>query len=216
MTGAERSVRRQGDDPRTAIVNAAGSMFERYGYARCSTRQLAEAAGVAEALLFRHFGSKAALFDLSVRRPFDGAVERFAARWRRWDTTTGEREERARRFTVQLCEFVYEQRETVLALMTVDAFEPGTQDLGAAVRRSVDVLLRLIDETVLTDTEGQRLPGLDPALSAPAVLATVLGALVLDDSLYADGAHAPSTASVTDEVVAMVLHGVSHRGRHRG
>lgn len=50
------------DDTRERILEAAARVFAEKGYARATTRALAEAAGVNEVTLFRHFGSKANLF----------------------------------------------------------------------------------------------------------------------------------------------------------
>lgn len=47
---------------RVAIVDAAKPLFARHGFAGTTTRQIAQAAGVSEALLFQHFPSKAALY----------------------------------------------------------------------------------------------------------------------------------------------------------
>src|SRR5665213_2764314 len=50
------------DDRRRAIVTAAVPLFARKGFAGTTTRELAAAAGVSEALLFRHFPSKQVLY----------------------------------------------------------------------------------------------------------------------------------------------------------
>jgi len=50
------------DDRRRAIVSAAVPLFARKGFAGTTTRELAAAAGVSEALLFRHFPSKQSLY----------------------------------------------------------------------------------------------------------------------------------------------------------
>jgi len=49
------------EETRTRILNAAREVFERNGTRGTTTREVAERAGVNEATLFRHFGSKAAL-----------------------------------------------------------------------------------------------------------------------------------------------------------
>ena len=46
------------DDTRERIIQAAAEIFAEKGYARTTTRSIAEAAGVNEVTLFRHFGSK--------------------------------------------------------------------------------------------------------------------------------------------------------------
>jgi AcrR family transcriptional regulator len=50
-------------DRRTAIVEIATPLFARRGFAGTTTKEIAEAAGVSEALLFRHFPTKAALYE---------------------------------------------------------------------------------------------------------------------------------------------------------
>jgi AcrR family transcriptional regulator len=48
---------------REAIVHAAAPLFADKGFDAVTTREVAEAAGVSEALLYRHFDSKAALYE---------------------------------------------------------------------------------------------------------------------------------------------------------
>jgi AcrR family transcriptional regulator len=52
-----------GEDRRTAIIKTARRVFVEKGFYRTTTRELAEAAGVSEALLFKHFPSKEALYS---------------------------------------------------------------------------------------------------------------------------------------------------------
>jgi len=47
---------------REAIVKAALPLFARKGFANTTTRELAEAAGVSEALIYKHFPSKESLY----------------------------------------------------------------------------------------------------------------------------------------------------------
>jgi len=50
------------EERRAAIVKAVLPLFARQGFANTTTRQLAEAAGVSEALLYKHFPSKESLY----------------------------------------------------------------------------------------------------------------------------------------------------------
>ena len=52
-----------GEDRRTAIIKAARRVFVEKGFYRTTTRELADAAGVSEALLFKHFPNKEALYS---------------------------------------------------------------------------------------------------------------------------------------------------------
>ena len=51
---------------RDLIVDAAIPLFARKGFAGTTTREIAEAAGVSEALVFKHFANKTALYDAIV------------------------------------------------------------------------------------------------------------------------------------------------------
>jgi len=63
------------------IVAAAVPLFARKGFAGTTTKELAEAAGVSEALLFRHFPSKKHLYGEILRLGCEGdpALERLAS-----------------------------------------------------------------------------------------------------------------------------------------
>src|SRR3954454_4997538 len=50
------------DERRAAIVKAVLPVFARQGFSSTTTRELAEAAGVSEALLYKHFSSKDSLY----------------------------------------------------------------------------------------------------------------------------------------------------------
>src|SRR5437762_12144532 len=50
------------EERREAIVTAALPLFARKGFANTTTRELAEAADVSEALIYKHFPSKESLY----------------------------------------------------------------------------------------------------------------------------------------------------------
>ena len=51
-----------GDDRRTQILDTAISLFSAHGFSGTTTRKIAEAAGVSEAMVFRHFSTKDELY----------------------------------------------------------------------------------------------------------------------------------------------------------
>src|SRR5215469_7379651 len=75
------TIRLDSDERRKTIVAAAVPLFARKGFAGTTTRELAEAAGISEALLFRHFPSKKHLYGeiLQLGCKGDPALERIAA-----------------------------------------------------------------------------------------------------------------------------------------
>jgi AcrR family transcriptional regulator len=69
------TTRLDGDERRKAIVTAAVPLFARKGFTGTTTKELAEAAGISEALLFRHFPSKKHLYDEILRLGCEGDPE---------------------------------------------------------------------------------------------------------------------------------------------
>jgi AcrR family transcriptional regulator len=57
------SFRRAPGEKRSALLEAARTLFSEQGFAGTSTAQIAREAGVSEGILFHHFGSKKGLFE---------------------------------------------------------------------------------------------------------------------------------------------------------
>src|SRR3954469_7618213 len=76
-------VKLSSEDRRAAIIKAVRRVFAEKGFDGTTTRELADAAGVSEGLLFKHFPNKEALFtamQLSVCNEQDlGRFERLTA-----------------------------------------------------------------------------------------------------------------------------------------
>ena len=73
--------RRPRGEPRKLLLAAARDLFARQDYRSTTTREIAEAAGVTEHLLFRNFGSKAGLFREALVLPFTEFVDDFGRTW---------------------------------------------------------------------------------------------------------------------------------------
>jgi AcrR family transcriptional regulator len=54
--------RMKGDERREQILAAAISLFSKHGFSGTTTKEIAKAAGVSEAMVFRHFANKDALY----------------------------------------------------------------------------------------------------------------------------------------------------------
>ncbi len=60
-----------GKERRASIIRAARTVFVEKGFSATTTRHLAAAAGVSEALLFKHFPSKGALYSAILTNAFE-------------------------------------------------------------------------------------------------------------------------------------------------
>ncbi|MBL8130854.1 MAG: TetR/AcrR family transcriptional regulator [Anaerolineae bacterium] len=103
------------EDTRQRIIDAALALFSEVGYARATTRAIAERAGVNEVTIFRHFGSKKSLLMACVGTSNQqGFAQTFA------DHLTGDYAEDIRRMA-RLQRADIAQRVGVLRLFLCDA-----------------------------------------------------------------------------------------------
>ena len=62
LLNCEHGQRMSGDDRRRQILQTAVSLFSAHGFSGTTTRKIAEAAGVSEAMVFKHFSTKEDLY----------------------------------------------------------------------------------------------------------------------------------------------------------
>jgi AcrR family transcriptional regulator len=113
--------RRPRGEPRKLLLAAARDLFARKDYRSTTTREIAEAAGVTEHLLFRNFGSKAGLFREALVLPFTGFVDDFGRTWEAVVPEETDEEELGRRFVGQLYDVFVEHQGLLLTLMAAQA-----------------------------------------------------------------------------------------------
>ena len=205
----EKAVKGARGQGRQAIIDAARQVFEEKGYGGASTREIAERAGFSEVLLFRYFGTKAALFEQAVLDPF----AEFLASWIPKVELDGgevpELESLMRAFVARLYQLSLENRGLILSLIAAARFDPeviaGHRGVGA-VTQNFEVLGQMIDEGMRRlDLGGVNIP-----VSMRAVVGMVMAMAVLDDLLMPFPKR-PKREAVIDEITEMVLHGVLHR-----
>ena len=201
------AVRRPRGAPRGLLLDAARVRFARQDYRSTTTREIAQAAGVTEHLLFRHFGSKAALFREALVVPFINFVDDFGRTWQSVVPEETDEQDLARLFVGQLYDVFVEHQGLLLTLMASDALSDEEKaDAGIAeIRRAVTALGRI-------SAEGMHLRGIrsdHPDLPAHSTVAMIAGMAALRSAYF--GAKQPSRGVIVDELVQAVLHGFLHR-----
>jgi AcrR family transcriptional regulator len=204
---ASTSVRRARGAPRKLLLDTARARFARQDYRSTTTREIAAAAGVTEHLLFRNFGSKAALFREALVLPFTDFVEEFGRTWRSVVPEETDEEELARRFVGQLYDVFVDHRGLLLTLMASEALtEEEKADAGIAeIRQAITALGQI-------SAEGMHLRGLrsdHPDLPAYSTVAMIAGMAALRSTYF--GTAPPSRETIVDELIQAILHGFLHR-----
>src|SRR5581483_732042 len=115
--------RRGSTEVRTLLLEAARFLFAAKGYAGATTHDIAAQAGVSEALLFRHFGTKASLFERAVIDPINEFVSRYVEEWAARPGTKHDMEGLVFAYVDGFYRLLLEHGDLVLALITAQAYE---------------------------------------------------------------------------------------------
>lgn len=182
-------------------------MFSRQDYRSTTTKEIAQTAGVAEHLLFRYFGSKAALFREALVVPFTEFVDRFHETWASIVPEDASEEEVAREFLGALYDLFVEHRGLVLTLWAADTLTDGElTEMGMA---DLDKALAVLAEI---GEEGLEILGVRSKhheLAAHSTVAMVAGMAAFGAAFF--GGTKPPRDAIVEELTQATLHGFLHR-----
>ena len=188
------------EETRARILAATREIFERNGTRGTTTREVAERAGVNEATLFRHFGSKAAL--IGAMREDACGIAAFREYFTHVDGTdiASDIKELAQRAVVQMGE----QRALLCISLAEDAIEgSAAPDFDAPEWRGPRGVLQLLTDYFAARAAENRVTG-DPDFLA-RILMGMLFQLVVARKLWGPG---PIQTHTTDAIVDVFLNGV--------
>lgn len=205
---ASRRPRRDAAAIRSLLLNSALDLFAQRGFAGTSTREIALNAGVSEALLFRHFGTKVALFEEAVVKPFGRFINDYVDRWEADSEAHDDVAGLAQDYIGGLYDLLREHKHIVVALVATHAYE---ENLDHVVSKSFTVPMERLESLVTSLTAANQYPNVDSALATRATISMVMGMAVLDEWLYKPGKRRPARARVVNEMTQMLLHGMQHR-----
>lgn len=187
------------EETRARILAAAREIFERNGTRGTTTREVAERAGVNEATLFRHFGSKAALIG-AMREEACGVEEMRSV----LEALTGEDiAADVRKVTHHGAQIMAKQRALMCIALAEDALEGGDPDLNSPEWRGPSRVLDLMKNYFAARAAEGRIAG-DPTLLA-RVFMGMMFQLVVARKLWGDERMENGTI---DAIVDVFLNGV--------
>lgn len=133
---------------RAHIVASARTVFAERGLAGARTKDLAAAAGVNEAMLYRHFASKEELFEAAVGQPLEEAVSglvRSAGRPpEEYSPSASTQREQTRQFIYELCEVMDDTSQLLGVAMfgQADAAQHFFEERIAPTLAAIEEVLR--------------------------------------------------------------------------
>jgi AcrR family transcriptional regulator len=191
------------------LLDAAREVFALRGFRGARTKEIADKAGVSEALLYRHFGSKAGLFEEAILEPVNSFVSEFVERWRtEWDQSRPFHET-VGAFMEGMYDLMREHRSAVLALLAAEAFEDEMG--GQPDHKPLFGMLKDLEEVASVETQSRHFDP-DPALTTRVAVTMAVAMGLLEDFLFgpSDSPNVNREAIIT-EMTMMVVTGISQR-----
>lgn len=182
-------------------------MFAERGYAGTSTREIARAASVSEPMIFRHFGSKAKLFEEAVLAPFNTFVSEYIAGW-------AARPRGAKSPYVEAYEFyrgVYDvlsaNRRLIHEMIGARAVG-GSLPTDTASAPQLGALLERLESIIEREISVRGFRPFDPVVMTRLIFGLVFSIAVFGDWMF-EGATRPqpSVEEFLDEMVCLTIDG---------
>lgn len=205
MTGQPARLRRSSAELHTLILRAAEQLFGARGYEATTTRDIAEAAEVTEAAIYRHFGTKEALFEAAIARPYREVIGSFLRSWQRRPPGSSTNTEVTREFVTRFYDFVQEHRRLLKAYLTYREYNP--QEGDSALSRELDH----IEQAMINESASRGFTQVDIPIAVRCAAGMVLALALHDDLLFPSGDARPRRDRVVAEAVAFALYGVNKR-----
>jgi AcrR family transcriptional regulator len=189
-------------------LEAARTLFARQDYRSTTTKEIAEAAGVAEHLLFRHFGSKAALFNEAVVGPFLQIVDDLRSGWTSFVPGAESAVPISRKFLGSLYDLFVDNRGLLMTLWAADTLTK--EELAETGIAEIDRALAVLGELGGLGGEILGIHADHPDLAARSTVAMVAGMAAFGATFF--GGKRPPRDVIVDELAQATLHGFLHRG----
>lgn len=205
--GPRRGARRAPGEGRRLLLQAARELFEESGYARTTTRMIAERAGVAEALLFRNFGSKAALFSEVTLGPF----RQFISDWKSKHAEglqPASPEQLAAELVGRFYDLFRDNRGLMITYIATSVFDPEVVGLERAPLfvETIDTIARWSQKDLI---EAHALGPVDILVANRAYVGMLMSMALFEEWLMTEVGQRPSRDEIVAELSSLILYGVN-------
>jgi len=194
---------------RERLIASARAVFAERGYRGATTRDIADRAGLTEPMVFRHFGSKAALFEVAAVEPVVAFMDGYVEEWGGREHGAADAVKETRDFISRLLEVMHGDRQLLAAIIAAGQFDDSLEPAAARLREAFGRIIAMFERIVETEFT---LRGLD-APDRPAFTRVLLGiviALSLHDDWLAIGAGRDEVGfeRMLDEAARVAVFGV--------
>ncbi|MDB6101694.1 MAG: transcriptional regulator [Gammaproteobacteria bacterium] len=176
-------------------MEAACDEFERNGYLGTKTAAIARKAGVAEALIFSNFGSKAKLFHDTIFKPLDRHFLEFCATHLVEPGDTAGLKKETRQYILELRQFIGRHSRMFSSLVAAQMYALDNVR-GLSEIEGLQSFFARAAEMNRKRLTGK--PRIDPKLLARVSFAAILACVIFKDWLF------PAGSASEDEITAAI------------
>lgn len=206
-----RPGRRTTEEVQRLLLVAARELFDEKGYAGATVRDVAQRADVSEILIYRHFGSKAVLFEKAVLEPFVEFAGGWVGNWQDHRAGSIDLDSLGRAYIAGLYELLRGMGGSVTGLLAACTHHPDEFDTANAIRRVLEPLFARIQEVSDAEAQHHGWQNTDMEMAVRAIFSMVVGMSIMDDWLFRPGKEHPPKERIIDELVQILLYGVTAR-----
>jgi AcrR family transcriptional regulator len=187
-------------------------LFAERGYAGTSTREIARAASVTEPMIFRHFGSKAKLFEEAVLAPFNTFVSEYIADWAARRRGMNSVYVEAYEFYRGVYDVLSANRRLIHEMIGARAVG-GSLSADTASAPQLGELLERFEEIIEGEIDRRGFRPFDPAVTTRVIFGLVFSIAVFGDWMF-EGATRPrpSVEAFIDEMARLTIYGAYPEG----
>lgn len=184
---------------RSLVLEAARELFDERGFERVSTREIAERAGVTQAAVFRHFGTKTDLFVEAVAQPLTAFITEYLRHW----IDGGHGRDTSIHDTTAFVDGLYALLLDNRPLLAALAGQVGEEPVHA---RFLQELFARLAREVTAEARSKSNETMDPVYAVRFAFALVYGVAMLDDTLFpAD--QPPGRPAIVQQLASYILRG---------
>lgn len=199
-----RRTRRSTEEVVERLASAAAEEFESKSYTGATTAAIARRAGVAEALLFNHFGSKAQLFEDTIFRPLEQHFDMFQASVSTDLTNPEEIQAGSRQYIDALQSFIDEHKGMLLSLVFAQTYRLNGVEGLAEIKGLHNYFTRMAE---LADRNLAQKARVSPRHMARISFATIMSCILFKDWLFSDELDDPE--ELRSAICDFVMEGLS-------
>jgi AcrR family transcriptional regulator len=209
-----RAPRRSSAEIRRLLLDAARGLFEEQGYQATTTQQIVERARVDAPTLYRHFPSKADLFEAAALSSLKDCLDRRLEYWRVTPRGVGDPEARMRHFIGGFFSEIEAHRESFRLLMASSSEDGLLGELARTISRQFREGLLALREVLVEESRAQGWSVASPDAVIGAATGMMVSMALFEDWVFPEGA-CPSREALIDELTMIMLHGVVYRPSSR-